>query len=161
ANFLRETIKTHIDGLRTAILAATPGTQFELLYPYDVTYPVTNAFGIGGRLNNFVNFPSEYSAQSTSGLNRIKMEALSFGSQERNLAKIKASIMFPMTSPNSWSADSVAWLVAWFNGGCPWTSEWLLTRGLVSLVNFWALDHLTLNSWPLPLPAGVARSWQL
>jgi hypothetical protein len=161
ANFLRETIKTHIDGLRTAILTATPGTQFELLYPYDVTYPVTNAFGIGGRLNNYVNFPAEYSAQSTSGLDRIKMEALSFGSQERNLAKIKASIMFPMTSPNTWPAGSLAWLVAWFNGGCPWTSEWLQARGLVSLVNFWALDHLTLNSWPLPLPAGVARSWQL
>jgi hypothetical protein len=161
ANFLRETIKTHIDGLRTAILAATPGTQFELLYPYDVTYPVTNAFGIGGRLNNYVNFPAEYAAQATSGLSRIKMEALSFGSQERNLAKIKASIMFPMTSPNTWPAGSVAWLVAWFNGGCPWTSEWLQARKLVSLVNFWALDHLTLNSWPLPLPAGVARSWQL
>jgi hypothetical protein len=161
ANFLRETVKTHIDALRAAVLAATPATKFELLYPYDVTYPVTNAFGIGGRLNNYVNFPAEYAAQATSGLDRLKMEALSFGSQERNFDKIKASISFPMTAPNSWSAGSVAWLAAWFNGGCPWTREYLLASGIVSLVNFWAFDHLAVLSWPLPLPTGTSRSWRL
>jgi hypothetical protein len=161
ANFLRESIKTHIDGLRAAVLAATPATKFELLYPYDVNYPVTNAFGIGGRLNNYVNFPAEYTAQATSGLDRLKMEALSFGSQERNFDKLKISITFPMTAPNTWSSDSVAWLVAWFNGGCPWTREYLFAENMVGLVNFWAFDHLALLSWPLPLPTGASRSWQL
>ena len=119
--------------------------------------PGDERFGIGGRLNNYVNFPAEYTAKSTSGLDRIKMEALSFGSQERNFDKLKASIVFPMTAPNSWTSDSVAWLVAWFNGGCPWTREYLLASGFVSLVNFWAFDHLALLSWPLPLPSGTAR----
>ena len=161
ANFLRERIKAHIDALRAAVLAATPATKFELLYPYDVNYPVTNAFGIGGKLNNYVNFPAEYTAKATSGLDRLKMEALSFSSQERNFDKLKTSMTFPMTLPNAWTADSVAWLAAWFNGGCPWTREYLLASGIVSLVNFWAFDHLALLSWPLPLPTGTSRSWQL
>jgi len=161
ANFLRERIKAHIDGLRAAVLAATPATKFELLYPYDVNYPVTNSFGIGGALNRYVNFPAEFAAKATSGLDRLRMEALSFGSQERNFDKIKAAIRFPMTAPNAWTRDSVAWLVAWFNGGCPWQREYLLAGGIVSLVNFWAFDHLALLSWPLPLPRGTARSWRL
>jgi hypothetical protein len=161
ANFLRERTKAHIDALRAAVLAATPATQFELLYPYDVNYPVTNAFGIGGKLNNYVNFPAEYTAQATSGLNRIKMEALSFGSQERDFDKIKVAMTFPMTAPNAWASGSVAWLVAWFNGGCPWTREYLLANGMVSLVNFWAFDHLALLSWSLPLPTGTSRAWRL
>ncbi|MGA3025874.1 MAG: hypothetical protein ABSF98_13985 [Bryobacteraceae bacterium] len=161
ANFLRERIKAHIDALRAAVLAATPATKFELLYPYDVNYPVTNSFGIGGRLNNYVNFPAEYTAKATSGLDRLKMEALSFSSQERNFDKIKISMTFPMTPPNAWTSDSVAWLVAWFNGGCPWQREYLLASGIVALVNFWAFDHLALLSWPLPLPTGTSRSWQL
>ncbi|MGA2185213.1 MAG: hypothetical protein ABSH47_19515 [Bryobacteraceae bacterium] len=161
ANFLRVRIKAHIDALRAAVLAATPGTKFELLYPYDVNYPVTNRFGIGGRLNHYVNLPAEYTAKATSGLDRFKMEALSFTSQERNHDKQKISIAFPMTPPNAWPRDSVAWLVAWFNGGCPWTREYLLAIDMVSLVNFWAFDHLALFSWPLPLPTGTSRSWQL
>jgi hypothetical protein len=32
---------------------------------------------------------------------------------------------------------------------------------MVALVNFWAFDHLALFSWPLPLPTGVSRFWQL
>jgi hypothetical protein len=161
ANFLRERIKAHIDALRAAVLAATPATKFELLYPYDVNYPVTNAFGIGGRLNHYVNFPAEYTAKATSALDRLKMEALSFASQERNFDKQKTSMTFPMTPPNAWPKDSVAWLVAWNNGGCPWTREYLLAIDVVSLVNFWAFDHLALLSWPLPLPTGTSRSWQL
>jgi hypothetical protein len=161
ANFLRERIKAHIDALRAAVLAATPATKFELLYPYDVNYPTTNAFGIGGKLNNYVNFPAEYAARATSGLDRLKMEALSFSSQERNLDKIKVAMTFPMTPPNAWTSDSAAWLVAWFNGGCPWTREYLLATGIVSLANFWAFDHLALLSWPLPLPTGTSRAWQL
>ena len=160
ANWLRERIKSHIDGLRAPVLAATPGTKFELLYPYDVNYPVTNSFGIGGALNHYVNFPAEFAAPATSGLDRIKMEALSSGSQERNFDKIKAAIMFPLLPPNSWARDSVAWLVAWFNGGCPWQREYLLASGIVSIVNFWAFDHLALLSWPLPLPTGTARAWR-
>jgi len=157
ADFLRGRIKAHIDGLR----AAAPGAKFELLYPNDVTYPVTNAFGIGGRLNHYVNFPAEFEAKDGSGLDRLKMEALSFTSQERNFDKQKASITFPMTAPNRWPRDSVAWLIAWFNGGCPWTREYQFATNAVALVNFWAFDHLALLSWPLPLPTGTARAWLL
>ncbi len=160
ANFLRELIKTHIDALRSVVLAAVPATHFELLYPYDVNYPVTNAFGIGGRLNHYVNFPAEFAAKAGSGLDRIKMESLSFGEQEHNFEKQKVSIAFPFTAPQSWPRDSVAYLVAIDNGTCAWQREYLYARDLVALVNFWAFDHFVLLSWPLPLPTAIqARSF--
>jgi hypothetical protein len=59
----------------------------------------------------------------------------------------------------TWDKADVAYLVPWFNGTCPWPREFALatTRGL-QLVNFWAYDHLTLMSWPLPLPKWLQRA---
>jgi hypothetical protein len=154
ANFLREQIKAHIDTLIAWVLASTPTCKFELLYPYDVNFPTTNAFGIGGRLNNFVNFPSEYATKAGSGLDRLKMESLSFGSQERNLDKQAISVNFPCTAPNSWDRADTAYLVPVDNGGCPWPSEYLAASNKsVPFLSFWAWDHVSLFSWPLPLPA--------
>jgi hypothetical protein len=159
ANFLRARIKAHIDGIRVAVLAVVPGAQFELLWPYDVNYPTQNAYGVGGQLNRYVNLPIEYQQQSGSGLNRLKMEALSFGSQERNFAKAYEAMTFPWTSPMAWTRATSAYLIPWFNGGCPWDREWLAVSDAAanpSWIGFWAIDHLCSFGWPLPLP--VRRS---
>jgi hypothetical protein len=156
ANFLRERIKAHIDGVRTAVLAVVPGAKFELLWPYDVNYPTQNAYGVGGRLNRYVNLPVEYQQQSGSGLNRLKMEALSFGSQERNFTKALQAMSFPWTAPMAWTRATAAYLIPWDNGGCPWDyREWLAVSDASinpSGIGFWAIDHLVLFSWRLPLP---------
>jgi hypothetical protein len=83
------------------------------------------------------------------------MEALSWGATYRHLDNARASIMFPFTSPVSWPQSAVAYLVPWFNGGCPWPTEYMFAKFLPNL-NFWALDHLMLYSWPLPLPVPQA-----
>jgi hypothetical protein len=90
ANFLAGLIKTHIDSIRTTVLAAYSGAKFELLWPYDVNfatcyYTPDVPYPQGGRLNRAVNLPSQYLAQAGSGLDRLKMESLSWGSTYRNL----------------------------------------------------------------------------
>ena len=51
------------------------------------------------------------------------------------------------------------YLVPWFNGGCPWTSEFVQALNQsIPLVCFWAVDHFCLFSWPLPLPKQVGRA---
>jgi hypothetical protein len=59
----------------------------------------------------------------------------------------------------SWPKSNVAYLVPWFNGTCPWPREFLLaaSRGL-NIVNFWAYDHLSLMSWPIPLQISLERA---
>jgi hypothetical protein len=155
ANFLRARLKAHIDGIRTAVLAVVPGAQFEMLWPYYVNNPTQNAYGVGGQLNRYVNLPIEYQQQSGSGLNRLKMEALSFGSQERNFTKAYEAMTFPWTAPMAWTRSTSAYLIPWFNGGCPWDREWLAVSDAAvspAWIGFWAIDHLCSFGWPLPLP---------
>jgi len=102
-----------------------------------------------------VNLPAEYQHQSGSGLDRLKMEALSFGSQERNFAKAYEAMTFPWTAPMAWTRATSAYLIPWFNGGCPWDREWLAVSDAAvnpSWIGFWAIDHLCSFGWPLPLP---------
>jgi hypothetical protein len=87
------------------------------------------------------------------------MEALSWGSTYRNFTNAQASLAFPVITPASWPVAATAYLVPWFNGGCPWTSELLQALNqAIPLVCFWAFDHLCLFSWPLPLPKKVGRA---
>lgn len=159
ANWLRGRIKTHIDTIRNHVLATYSGAKFELLWPYDVNYPTQNSFGIGGQLNRYVNLPSEFETKSGSGLDRMKMEALSFGSQERNHNKTRETVTFPYTSPLTWPKADTAFLVAIFNGGCPWERDYLYAVAQSApLVNLWAFDHTCLMSWPLPLPVALSRA---
>ncbi len=153
ANFLRGRIKSHIDTVRSHVLASHAGAKFELLWPLDVNEPVIE------RLNRYVNLPGEYEVKSGSGLDRLKMEALSFGAFERNLNKAREAIRFPYTSPMGWAKADVRYLAPWFNGGCPWREEYLMARReAVPNVTFWAWDHLGLLGWPLPLPVEEGRS---
>jgi len=151
--FLRGRLKAHIDAIRAAVLAVYPTAKFELLWPLDVNYPTLTSSGLGGRLNRAVNLPTEYEQKSGSGLDRLKMEALAFGSAERHLERAKEAIRFPYTDPLSWPKADVAYLVPIFNGGCPWSREYLYAvNEAVPVVNLWAFDHVCLLSWPVPLP---------
>jgi hypothetical protein len=161
ANFLRSRLKAHIDSIRAVVLATVPGTKFELLWPYDVNYPTSNQYDVGGQLNRYVNLPVEYQQQSGSGLDRLKIEALSFGAQERNFTKARASMALPATAPLSWPASAVGYLIPWFNGGCPWDREWLAVTDPAlnpAWVGFWAIDHLCSFGWSLPLPVRKSNS---
>jgi hypothetical protein len=156
--FLRSRMKAHIDAIRASVLAAVPNTKFEILFPYDVNHPscyhtLDLPYPQGGRLNAGVNLPTEYHTKVGSGLDRMKVEALSWSSFYRNLDRSKESIQFATTEPMSWPKLSTAYLMPIFNGGCPWQREFLtaVNEG-VPLIVFWAFDHLTLYSWPVPLP---------
>lgn len=146
AAFLAGAIKTHIDAIRTAVLAAWPAAKFELLYPYDVNYPTCYytadvPYPQGGRLNAAVNLPSAYLAKAGSGLDRIKLEALSWAATYRNFANAAAAITFAFTV-GSWTAADVRYLAPWDNGGCDWAREYLycLSEGILG-INLWAADH--------------------
>lgn len=164
ANWLRGRIKAHIDTIRTHVLATYSGAKFELLFPYDVNYAscyhtLDFPYPQGGRLNRRVNLPTEYETKSGSGLDRMKMEALSWGSFYRNRDKAVESIKFPTTAPLTWPKADTAYLVPNFNGGCAWESEYLeAVKAGSPLVNFWAFDHVCLLSWPLPLPNPARES---
>ena len=138
-----------------------PTTKFELLWPNDVNHPSQNQYGIGGQLNRYVNLPVEYQQKPGSGLDRLKIEAPSFGAQERNFTKARASMTLPSTAPLSWPSSAVGYLIPWFNGGCPWDREWLAAIDASvnpAWIGFWAIDHLVLFGWPLPLPVRKSNS---
>jgi hypothetical protein len=165
ANFLAGQLKAHIDAIRTAVLAQYPDSKFEILYPNDVNNPVCLLgpgvqFAQGGQLNAAVNLPVQYRTQQGSGLDRFKVEALSWGATYLNMDLAHQAIVFALTKPMAWDQSSVAYLVPWFNGTCPWPREFGLasSRGL-HLINFWAYDHLALMSWPLPFPTWFQRSF--
>jgi hypothetical protein len=111
-------------------------------------------------LNRAVNLPSQYLTQAESGLDRLRMESLSWGSTYRNFTNAKATIAFSSTTPGSWPVTATAYLVPWFNGGCPWVMEYLsAATQSIPLICFWAVDHFCLFSWPLPLPTSDGSSF--
>ncbi len=163
-NFLAAQLKAHVDAIRTSVLAAYPNAKFELLYPNDVNNPVcyVNAntpYPQGGRLNAAANLPEAWQTKSGSGLDRLKVEALSWGATYLNLDLAKQALTFGFTGTMAWAPSDVAYLIPWFNGTCPWTSEYYLaSRSGVGLINFWAYDHIALLSWPMPFPTPTRRS---
>src|SRR5947209_14509418 len=84
ASFLADRLKAHVDAIRTSVLAQYPDAKFEILYPNDVNNPVCHLgpgvpYPQGGRLNAAVNLPPEWRSKEGSGLDRFKVEALSWG----------------------------------------------------------------------------------
>ena len=164
ASFLAGRLKAHVDAIRNAVLAQYPDAKFEILYPNDVNNPVcllgpNVQFPQGGRLNAAVNLPPEWQTKAGSGLDRFKVEALSWGATYFHMDLAHQAIVFALTTPMAWDQADVAYLIPWYNGTCPWPREFMLasTRGL-GLVNLWAYDHLALMSWPLPFPTWIQRS---
>jgi hypothetical protein len=164
AAFLASRLQTHISSITTAVLAKFPDAKFEILYPNDVNNPVclvgpSVPYPQGGRLNAALNLPAQWLTQQGSGLDSFKVEALSWSATYLDMDLAQQAIVFALTAPMAWNPASVAYLVPWFNGTCPWPREFAVaqSRGL-NLVNFWAYDHLALMSWPLPLPISMQRS---
>ena len=164
ANFLAAQLKAHVDGIREAVLALYPNAKFELLYPNDVNNATCyenaqNPYPQGGRLNAAVNLPPAWQNKAGSGLDRFKVEALSWGATYRNLDLAVAAMTFGFSTPMSWSTPDIAYLIPWFNGECPWPSEFQFASSLgLPVIDFWAYDHLALMSWPVPFPSPVRRS---
>jgi hypothetical protein len=161
--FLRARVKQHIDAIRAHVLAEFPQAKFELLFPVDVTHSEAYwtadlPYPQGGRLNHDVSLPTEYQQQYGSGLDRLKIEALSWGSFYRNGDLASAAVRFA-TDVLAWPRAAVAYLLPIFNGGCPWEREYLAARNAgIPIIALWAFDHICLLSWPLPLPRNVCSA---
>jgi hypothetical protein len=125
ASFLAGRLKAHVDAIRAAVLAQYPNAKFEILYPNDVNNPVcllgpNVQFPQGGRLNAAVNLPAEWQTKAGSGLDRFKVEALSWGATYFHMDLAHQAIVFALTTPMSWDLADVAYLIPWYNRTCPW-----------------------------------------
>jgi hypothetical protein len=152
AIFLRNRLRDHVAALVADIRSAYPGAVCEILWPYDVNYPSPvpgSSPQLGGQLNYFVNLPVEWKSQSTSGVDRIKVEALSFGSSLRNLDLARQAIdLFPGFG---WPVNKLRYLVPVFGSACPWVRELSLAIGAgITSNNLWALDHVCLFNLDVP-----------
>ena len=162
ANFLRGLVYTHMHSIAQAVKTAYSGAKFEWLLPMDVNNPTCywNAgypYPQGGRMNNYVNIPSQYMAPN-GDIDRVKLEALSWGASYLNLDLAKAAMAYG-SSVLTYAKSATAYLIPWFNGACAWTAQYLAAVNAgTPLVCFWAFDHLCLLSWTLPLPVNKRRA---
>lgn len=152
ATFLRNRLRDYVAALASDIRSAYPTAKLELLWPYDVNYPTpvpVEAPYVGGRLNRFINLPVEWQAKSTSGLDRVKVEALAFGSGMRNLDLAAEAInLFP---DFGWPRDSVRYLIPVFGSATPWNRELALALAAgLTVNNLWAFDHVCLFNLDVP-----------
>jgi len=156
ALFLRNRLRDHVAALVSDIRSAYPSARCEVLWPYDVNYPVPSG-GEGGQLNRFVNLPVEWQQQPSSGLDRMKVEALTFGSSQRNLnLALEAIQLFPTFG---WPESALAYLVPVFGSATPWARELALVWAAgIPLANLWALDHICLYNLDVPEPGLERRS---
>jgi hypothetical protein len=148
ALFLRNRLRDYVSALEADIRSAFPSVKCEVLWPYDVNYP-TPVGGAGGRLNRFVNLPVEWQLQSTSGLDTMKIEALSFatGLRDLNLAR-QAIDLFPTFG---WPLSALRYLVPVFGFADPWERELALVWGAgLPFANLWAFDHVCLFNLHIP-----------
>lgn len=161
ADFLRGLLKSHIHSIRAAVLNQTfpsdlQPTEFELLYPYDVNWPVnyTNVqypYNIGGALNNYINLPWQYLSPEDD-IDLFKLEALAWSTSYRTLDNVAATLLFPSTY-GLWEPGSLSYLIPVDNGGCAWLQELnLAIESGIGNICLWAIDHIILLSWPVPIP---------
>jgi hypothetical protein len=122
-----------------------PGAAFEVLYPYDVNYPtVYGPYKLGGRLNHYVNTPTEWMTAKSGYLEGVKFEALDFGSGTRSNDLVKQVVGLAA----QWGYP-LRYLFAVFNGGCPWQYEMQTAELPNAKLTPWALDHVCLLGWDL------------
>ena len=145
ATFLRNRLRDHIASIASDLRTSYPGISIEVLFPYDVNYPgpVVPGSEIGGQLNYFVNLPLEWEQQTTSGLDRIKIEALQFGTAFRSLDLANQAIdLFPNFG---WPRSALRYLTPIFGTFQAWQTETgLAFSANLNAVNLWAFDHLCL-----------------
>jgi len=163
SNFLRGLVYAHMHAIAQAVKTAYAGAKVEWLLPMDTNKPTVywNAgypYPQGGRMNSYVNIPSQYKVPN-GDIDRLKLEALSWGASYLNLDLAKAAMAYG-SSVLSYPQSATAYLVPWFNGACAWTKQYLgAVNSGIPLICFWAVDHLCLLSWPLPLPANQRRAY--
>lgn len=152
AVFLRDRLRDHVAALVAHVRGFHPSAKFEVLFPYDVNHPVpAGVHLIGGPLNRFVNLPIEWETKESSGLDRLKIEALDFGAWSRDLDLVQAAVLFALGL--GWPRDSLRHMLAVFQPGYAWQKECLTALGEgVAVANLWAFDHICLFG-PNPNPA--------
>jgi hypothetical protein len=160
ALFLRNRLRDYVNALTSDLRSAWPTAICELLWPYDVNYPTpvpTVSPTEGGALNRYVNLPVEWQLQSTSGLDRVKVEALAFGSSMRDLDLAQQAIgLFPAFG---WPLAAVRYLVPVFGVATPWQRELALVWAAgIPVANLWAIDHVCLFNLTVPEPGLERRS---
>jgi hypothetical protein len=144
ATFLRNRLREHVAALAGHVRGFNPSAKFEVLFPFDANHPSpAGVHLIGGRLNRFVNLPVEWEHKETSGLDRLKIEALDFGAWSRDLDLVRNAVLFALGL--GWPKDSLRHMVAVFQPGYPWQKECLTALGEgIPVVNLWAFDHICL-----------------
>jgi hypothetical protein len=160
--FLASLATTFAQSVIAAIKAAYATAVVEWLLPNDVNWPSIywNAiypYAQGGRMNHAVNMPAALTTPGTSPFDRILMEGLSWGAGYRSLDNAKATMALAVDA--GWAQSKSAYLAPIFNGGCPWTAEYLAAINQGSAIKFWAWDHFVLMNWPTqPMPANASRA---
>ena len=119
ANFLRGRLLAHEQAIVAAVKAAHPGALVELLYPYDVLYPLpAGAFNVGGRLNNYVSTPTQWQAPGAV-FDRLKIEALDREVSSFNVDLARIAMQLPVVIW-SWPPGLVRYLIGVYVGGATW-----------------------------------------
>jgi len=160
ALFLRSRLRDHVATLVSNLRAAYPSVKCEVLWPADVNHatPVrADAPILGGQLNRFINLPIEWMQKASSGLDRMKIEGLAFGTSLRDLDLVREAVEF---FPNAgWPVESLRYLVPVFGTATPWHRELAIARGAgITVNNLWAFDHVCLLNLDVPEPALERRS---
>ncbi len=152
ANFLRARLKSYVDGIRAAVLAAYPTAQFELLWPMDVNDPDIR------QLNRYVNLPLEWATRSGSGFDTLMVEGFEYPGVAHDLDKARRCVAYPFTEL-SWPVDSCRYLAGAYYSSWPWQREYTsVQRTGVPMLKYWAYDHICLFGWPLPLRTSRNRA---
>jgi hypothetical protein len=148
ATFLRNRLRDYVTALVADIRSAFPTVTCEVLWPYDVNYPIPMG-GEGGQLNRFINLPVEWQLQPSSGLDHMKVEALTFMTSLRSLNLAREAIdLFPSFG---WPLSALRYLVPVFGSATPWTRELALVWAAgIPVANFWAFDHICLYNLDVP-----------
>jgi len=96
-----------------------------------------------------VNLPVEWQLQPSSGLDTVKVEALSFSASLRNLDLARQAVaLFPNFG---WPLAALRYLVPVFGVADPWERELALVWGAgLPFANLWALDHVCLYNLDVP-----------
>jgi len=144
ANFLRSQLEWFVTQMATYIKGLYPTAVLEWLWARDVNQD-------DQQLNKYVNSPPAFQSSSAT-LDRVKIEALSFGAYEYNLDAATEAINFAFTEW-SWPLTKVRYNLPIMNGNCAWPAEFLaaIASGVAG-INLWAFDHFFMRSEPLPLP---------
>jgi phage tail sheath gpL-like len=154
ATFLRNRLRDYCGSITSAVKAAVPGTQFEILFADDVNFPLpAGIHALGGRLNHFVNLPPEWSRPGGSGFDRFKLEDLDFGAWSKDLNLVRLCQQLPATL--GWPPDRVSCITPVFRPGYAWMKEVASAREQhYRAITLWAFDHVNLFGLDTLAPGG-------